>query len=265
MKIDSSRVSAIAAVALALCTVVATAQGFEQDAPRQALRLGISASGPPLAFFEQGVLRGLGIDLARPLAEELDRELQVREMPEARLVDALRGGRIDMMLSTLPPTDLEALGLEASGTLFRTGQMAMIRAADLPRFSRLVDVITTDAAVGFQQGTAGARFVQSRMPAAERMPFADISDGVTALRRGDIDVFVHEAPTIWAIATSRTEEQLLGVFQPLTEDRAAWIVRAEDQTLLAGINLVLRNWRRTGQLARTVNRWIPIRVQVEAN
>jgi len=86
--------------------------------------------------------------------------------------------------------------------------------------------------------------------------------GIEALRRGDVDVFIHEAPTVWAVATDGAEAQLLGIFQPLTDARAAWIVRAEDQLLRAGIELVLRQWRETGRLNRIVNRWIPLRVQV---
>lgn len=247
--------------ALGLWAFAAAAQPA-RDTEAAALRLGVAASRAPLAFFDQGVMRGLVIDLARALARELDMELQVREMPEARLVDALRGGRIDLTLSTLPPTDLGALGLAASDSLFQTGQMALIRAQDLTRFSRTVDIITTEARVGYQQGTAGARFVQNGMPAAERVPFADVGDGLFALRRGDVELFVHEAPTVWAVATDAAEEQLLGIFQPLTDERAAWVLRAEDIALLTGVDLVLRGWRESGRLNRMVNRWIPIRVEV---
>jgi polar amino acid transport system substrate-binding protein len=253
-----------------LCLIAGAALGVPSAAAqtggtapqRQTLRLGAYASGSPLAFFDRGVLRGLSIDLARALADGLNRDLQVQEMPEARLVDALRGGRIDLVLSTLPPADLEALGLAASTPLFSTGQMALIRATSISRFGRLVDILTTDARVGYQQGTAGARFVQQSMPQAERVPFVDVADGIAALRTGDIAVFIHAAPTIWAIAADRREEQLLGIFQPLTEERAAWVVRAEDETLRNAIDLVLRQWRDSGRLPRMVNRWIRTRVEV---
>jgi polar amino acid transport system substrate-binding protein len=125
-----------------------------------------------------------------------------------------------------------------------------------------VDIITTQTRVGYQQGTAGARFVQNRMPAAERVPVADVADGISALRGGDLDIFIHAAPTVWAIATDRREEQLLGIFQPLTDERAAWVVRAEDQVLRNGIDLVLRQWRESGRLTGMINRWIRVRVEV---
>jgi hypothetical protein len=67
---------------------------------------------------------------------------------------------------------------------------------------------------------------------------------------------------VWAIATDRREEQLLGIFQPLTDERAAWVVRAEDQVLRNGIDLVLRQWRESGRLTGMINRWIRVRVEV---
>lgn len=264
MPVDSARrrwLAALACVPLYGSRITAAQQ--RSAAPtRPSLRLGVSASGPPLAYFEQGVLRGLIVDLARALADDLDRDLQVQEMPEARLVDALRGGRIDLMLSTLPQADLQALGLAASDSLFRTGQMALVRAADIARFARPVDIITTEARVGYQQGTAGARFVQNRMPRAERVPVTDVADGIEALRTDDLDIFIHDAPTVWAVAAHSSEEQLLGIFQPLTDARAAWVVRSEEQLLLASIALVLRQWRDSGRLSRLVNRWIGTRVEV---
>ena len=247
---------------LVLGAPLAAAQTAGAAPERPTLRLGVAASGPPLAYFRRGVLRGLSIDLAQALADGLDRDLQIQEMPEARLVDALRGGRIDLMLSTLPEADLRALGLAASAPLFQTGQMALIRAADVARFGRPVDIITTAARVGYQQGTAGARFVQSRMPRSERVPFADVADGIAALRVGEVDLFIHAAPTVWAVAADRAEEQLIGIFQPLTDERAAWVVRAEERLLLSAIDMVLRRWRESGRLTQMVNRWMRTRVEV---
>jgi polar amino acid transport system substrate-binding protein len=253
-----------AALLLLAAAAALPAQAQRADAlERISMRLGVTASGPPLAFFDQGVLRGLTMDLASALAESLDRDLQVQEMPEARLADALRGGRIDLMLSTLPAADLQALGLAASAPLFETGQLALIRAPDIGRFGRVVDLMTTDARVGYQQGTAGARFVQSGMPRAERMPFAEVDTAIAALRAGEVDLFIHDAPTIWAIAGDPAEQQLIGIFQPLTDARAAWVVRSEDALLLSNIDLALRQMRKSGQLNRMVNRWIRLRVQIE--
>ena len=227
------------------------------------LRFGIAADTPPLAFNDAGVLRGLEIDLSRALSEHLGVDMRLRALPQPRLPEALRGGRIDAMLATLPTDELKVLGLAASEPVLQMGQMALVRADDLTLYPRVLDVITTTRRVGYERGTAGARFVQSHLPQADRVPLADAAAGITALRRGDIDVLVHDATTVWAVATHAGEQQLAGLFRPLTDERLAWIVRQQDRPLLTAIDNIIQDWRSSGQLGRLINRWLPIQVLVE--
>ncbi len=248
-------------VVLAMLPCISTVVGADED--RASLRFGVSAGGAPMAFFDHGVLRGLEVDLARNLADAMKAQLRLQEMPQPRLIDALRGGRIDLVLSTLPETDLRALGLVASETLLSTGQMALIRAEDVATFGRLLDIITTGARVGYQRGSAGARFVQANLPNAERVPVADATWGIAALRAGDIDLFIHDATTVWAIAADPDETELLGIFRPLTEERLAWVMRAEDEVLERNVNNIIRSWHESGSLNGLINRWIRTQVEVE--
>jgi polar amino acid transport system substrate-binding protein len=215
-----------------------------------------------MAFFERGVLRGLEVDLARALADSLGRELQLKEMPEPRLIDGVRGGRVDLILSALPDGDLEALGLRAVSALLETGQMALIRIDEASRYSRPIDLMTTSARVAYQWGTSGARFVQAHFPNAERIPYPDAQSAVAALRAGDVDVVVHDATTAWAIAADAREDDVMGVFSPLAVEHLAWVAREEDALLRRSVDAVLSDWRSSGRLQEIINRWIRIRVQV---
>jgi len=253
--------STILAALLGLGSLIGPeAVGADDDTA--SLRIGISASGAPMAYFENGVLRGLELDLARILADAMGRQLLIQEMPQPRLIDALRGGRIDLVLSTLPKTDLDALGLVASSPLLRTGQMALIRAEDIATFGRPIDIITTTARVGYQRGSAGARFVQANLPEAERVPVTDAVWGIAALRAGDIDIFIHEATTIWAIASNPNETALLGIFRSLTDEQLAWVIRTEDELLRRNVDSIIRDWRDSGKLTGLINQWIRIQIEV---
>lgn len=258
-----SSITAILNTMAALAMLLHASAAVIADDDRPSLRIGVSAGGAPMAFFDNGVLRGLEVDLARALAEATKTQLNLQQMPEPRLIDALRGGRIDLVLSTLPETDQRALGLVASEPLLHTGQMALIRADDVATFGRLLDIVTTTARVGYQRGSAGARFVQANLPEAERVPVADATWGIAALRAGDIDLFIHDATTIWSIAENPNETELLGIFRPLTEERLAWIMRAEDQLLERNVDAVVRDWRESGRLTTLINRWIRTQVEIE--
>ncbi len=226
------------------------------------LRIGIAPDTPPLAFIEDGVVRGIKVDLALALARELAVEPQLQRLPARRLVTALRGGRIDLIFTTLPTTELTTLGLAVSPPLLRTGQMALVRQEDLPRYSRRIDLLASDRRVGYERGSLGARFVQHRLPNAERVPLADAATGIAALRAGEIDLFVDDAPTVWSIASNPEETALAGLFRPLTDGRLAWAVRDDDTALARDIRRTVDGWRRDGTLQNIINRWLPIQIEV---
>ncbi len=244
----------------ALATWTLTA-GAATEAPT--LRIGLTPNAAPLAFMEDGVIRGLEPDLARALADALQMQLQLRQLPERALVTALRGGSIDLILTAMPDAELNALGLGASEPVLDFGQMVLMRLDTLSHYPRGIDILTTDGRVGYQRASPGARFAQERLPNARRVPFADAPDGISALRAGEIDLFIHDAPTVWDVATDPDEQQLVGFFQPLTKEQLVWAARADDQPLLHGINVAIRSWRKSGELQRRINRWIPIQVEVD--
>ncbi|MEA1050356.1 transporter substrate-binding domain-containing protein [Lamprobacter modestohalophilus] len=222
----------------------------------------VNIENPPLAFKQSGVVKGLEVDLARALAAALDLELSLHALPEPRLMDALRGGRVDVALSALPSDELAALGLATSESVLDSGQMAIVRTDELGHFPRLIDLKLTNARVGYQRGSLGARLVQAQLPRAERVPFANANEGLAALRDGEIAVFIHEATTAWSLAANPEETALTAVFQPISIEQLRFITRTEDAQLRRDLDRVLDAWRRSGELERIIRRWIPIQIRV---
>ncbi|WP_462321399.1 substrate-binding periplasmic protein [Halochromatium sp.] len=250
-------------LAIILCPLLLMPiQGLAAATSPQALAFAISLNSPPLAFKRGGVVKGLEVDLARALAAALERELSLHALPEPRLIDALRGGRVDILLSALPGEELTALGLTASTPVLDSGQMAIIRTEDLARFPRVIDLKLTDERVGYQRASLGARLVQARLPRAERVPFADATAAIAALRAREITVFIHDATTAWALAANPNETELTGLFRPLSREQLRFVTRSEETQLQRELAQVLDEWRRSGELERMIRRWIPIQIRI---
>ena len=58
------------------------------------------------------------------------------------------------------------------------------------------------------------------------------------------------------------ERELMGLYQPLTEEQLAWAVSRTDPELKARLDAVLDDWRRQGVLEPILDRWIPVRVEI---
>ncbi len=250
-------------LAIALCALALTL-GLDPTAatPPPRLTFAISLDSPPLALKRSGVVKGLEVELAHALAEALKLELSLRALPEPRLIDSLRGGRVDVALSALPNDELAGLGLATSTPVLDSGQMAIIRTEDLASFPRVIDVKLTSERVGYQRASLGARLVQAQLPRAERVPFVDAKTGLAALRAREIAIFIHDATTAWALGAEPEETELTALFQPLSVEQLRFVTRTEEAQLRRKIDQVLEAWRRSGELERMIRRWIPIQIRI---
>src|SRR5262245_41924661 len=116
-----------AALWLALTASIATAQGG-------ALRVGTSADHPPLTYQADGKIVGMEADFVRLLEQQLGRPLQLQVLPAAQLLPALARGDVDIVMSGLTITPEREQQATFAVPYLKTGQMAVIRTADVMRF-----------------------------------------------------------------------------------------------------------------------------------
>lgn len=242
-------------LALAGCAV-------QPPAVRDSLRVGIAPTRPPIAFEQDGQLRGLEVDFARRLERDLGLRLELHPMTAAELMPSLQAGRIDIIMSGMSVTVERAARVAFAEPYMESSQMALIRRADVVRYGRPQALLEAEAAVAVERGSGGEAFVRARMPRARAVPMADIREGLEALLAGEVDVLVHDAPTVWRLAGEDREGRLLGLFWPLTREQLAWAVRRDDQALRETLSAAVRSWRRSGLLDALISRWMPVRVQV---
>ncbi len=228
-----------------------------------ALRVGIAADYPPIAFRRDGAPAGLEVDLAHQMGEELGKEIRFRTYPFPRLIPALLAKEIDVIMSGMSVTAERAKKVAFVEPYLRVGQMALIRAADLSRFVPSSELLSTSARVGFVERTTGEALVREKFANAKPKGYPGAPEGVAALRRGEIDVFVHDAPTIWRVSLDPKERELLALYEPLTEEYLAWAVRPDDTELKAALDGVVRRWKQGSWLDATINHWIPVRVEIK--
>ena len=257
-------------LALAALPVVA---GCHHAPPRTSrdpsvLRVGIATVYPPLAFEENGEIKGVEVDFAHQLAKDLGLELTFVELPWTGLIPALTEGRVDVIMSGMSITEDRSKLVDFTQPYLRVGQMALIRKADYQRLRGTAAMNQPTSRVGFQTGTTGEAFVRRKLTQAQLKGFPTPEEGIAALRAGEIDFFVHDAPTIWR-ETGGFDKQardLMGRYTPLTEEYLAWAVRKDDQPLRDRLNTELLHWRENGQLEVFLDHWIRVRkVTIDIN
>ena len=226
------------------------------------LRVGVSADYPPMIYKQEGRIVGLEADNAKAVGGILGQELTLVDMPFAQLIPALQAGEIDVIMSGMSVTPERSAQVIFTDPYMEMGQMAIITTENAAKFSQSWSIFRPGVRVGVEPGTTGAEFAASELKEAQVKFFNDSAAAFAALRKNEIDLYVHDAPTSWQLATTGENRDLISLYTPLTDEQLAWAVRKDDQRLADSLNDALRTMKGNGSLRYILNRWIPVTVEV---
>ena len=228
----------------------------------EALRVGLSPDYPPLAYKQDGRVVGIEADNARAVGEILARPVSLVELPFEQLIPALTAGRIDVIMSGMSVTAERGRQVTFTDAYMRVGQMAIMHKDKVSRFAQPWSIYREGVRVGIERGTTGDAFAQRELKDAKISYYENSAAAFEGLRRDEIDLYVHDAPTSWQLAQSMENDDLISLYSPLTEEMLAWAVRQEDAALAAELNRALALMKGNGTLQYILNRWIPVKIEV---
>jgi ABC-type amino acid transport substrate-binding protein len=228
------------------------------------LRIGTSGGYPPLTFKQGGKLAGMEIDLAEAVGQQMQAKTQFIEIAFDQLITALNSGKIDVIMSGMSVTEERSRQVLFSDPYMETGQMGLIRTEDLIEWSQPRTLLSRNKKIGVKTSTTGEKFVETSLPEANMVQFDSIDAATNALVEKQIDIFIHDAPTIWRLTANAATEKagLMGLYRPLTEEYLAWAVRRQDGDLASALNKALEALTQDGTLSRLKKKWIPVQVKV---
>lgn len=226
------------------------------------LRVGLSADYPPLVFKSDGQVVGIEADNARAVGEIIGRKASISAMPFQKLVPALLAGEIDVIMSGFSVTAERSAQVLFTDSFMRVGQMSILHREKIASFAQPWAMYRPGVRVGVEPDTTGARFAERELKDAELKYYQDSAAAFAGLRGDQIDLYIHDAPTSWQLATNQDNADLISLYTPLTEEMLAWAVRPGDTELALELNRALAEMKANGTLQYILNRWIPVRVEV---
>jgi ABC-type amino acid transport substrate-binding protein len=223
-------------------------------------RIGIAPHYPPLAYKFRGQMVGIEVDFANQLGKELNKQITFVEIPWSEIIPALVEGKIDIIMSGMSITEERAQLVSFTEPYMQIGQMALVRTKDQAAFATLERFLDTTSRLGFVSDTTGEQVAKAMFSKAKLVPQPTVESGVAALRQGLIDIFIHDAPTVWRVGGDPGENELIGLYWPLTVEPLAWAVRKSDVPLQFALSQKVNEWKVTSQLQQIMSRWIVMRI-----
>jgi len=220
---------------------------------RGMLRVGMDYGTPPFAFAApDGSLQGYTVDLARDLAARLGLAAAITEVPSDGFLDALRTDRVDVILSTLPPTPALA-DIAYSTAYVEIGERVVVRrGSDL----RVPDDLA-GRRVGAELGSDGdlaLRVLARRVALMRNSDFDTGDDALAALRTGSLDAVVMDG--IAARRAVAADAALALLPASVLPKSYVLATRRTHAALTAHTDAALATARATGVLARLDDRWL---------
>ncbi|MBK6739646.1 MAG: transporter substrate-binding domain-containing protein [Haliea sp.] len=235
---------------------------FAVGAMAAGLKVGMSADYPPLAYLQDGHIVGIEADSAKAVGAIIDQEMTLVNMPFEQLIPALQAGDIDVIMSGMSVTPARSEQVLFTDSYMDVGQMAIMTTDKVGHFSQPWALYSEGVRIGVEPGTTGADFAARELKDAKVTFFDDSAAAFAGLRSNEIDLYIHDAPTSWQLATSNENADLISLYKPLTSEKLAWAVRKDDARLAARLNDALQLLKRNGTITYIFNRWIPVTVEV---
>ena len=255
-----TRLSSLLVILLVLVTAGCVHQATGRNvAPAPGiLRVGITPDARPMAFRENGEIKGLEADLARGLARAMGKQVRFIELAWQDEIPALTSGRIDIIMSAMSITRNRSMLFDFTDPYMVTGQIALVRLADYNHYSYgFTDLLRPHIRIGTVSGTTGDAFVVKNIARVRPVRFRDVEQGVQALAKNEIDVFVYDLPMNLYYGALYADQGLTPVLVPMTREKLAWGVRHGNRKLLAQANSYLARIRKSGELEQMIEEWIP--------
>lgn len=229
--------------------------------PPAELRVGISPNYPPIAFEQDGKIVGVEADLAAKLGKELPTKVTLVKLDWDELWPALRDNKIDVVMSGVSITERRSEKVRFTDPYLRVGQMALVRKKDMAKLNDPAAMNTAKRKIGVEKNTTGEAWAHRHLDKATIVSFDSVEQGVAAVRAGEVDVFIHDAPTVWRVVGRPPHEdpELIGIYKPLTDEYLAWAVRKDDATTLGALlDGKIDDWTKNGELQAVIDAWIPV-------
>ena len=223
---------------------------------RGTLIAGTAGSMPPLNMTTtDGKVIGLDADLAKIIASSMGVKLELKTMPFAKLLPALKSGELDMVLSSMTMTPERNLQFAFVGPYFVSGKSFVTKEQKLLQAETPADINTPDTTLVALKGSTSQSFVEELIPKAKLITTEHYDQAVEMLLMDKVDALVADYPFCYVTAYRHRDKGLVTLVKPLTFEPLGIALPPNDPLLVNWLTNVLLTLEGSGVLDKRRTRW----------
>ncbi len=224
---------------------------WERIQKERILRVGLDPTYPPFEIGDENGLRGIDVDLAEMLADEMGLTTEFIWIGYDGLYDGLLTGKVDLLISALVIMPSQMDDFAYSIPYFDAGERLIV---PIDSDSIDIDELSTIAVELGAQGHVEAMAQQTVSPMLQVLPYNTAEETLTAVLQHKADGAVMDGINGRLLLQSHPDLRLLP--DPVTTEPFAIVVRKDDQILLRELNEVLGRMGADGRLDNILLNWL---------
>ena len=220
------------------------------------LRVGMSADQPPLNVRDKdGQMMGLEVDLAEGLAHALGLELKIVPMPFGQLLNALKRGKVDMVMSGVDITGARTKDFLFVGPYLLSGKSLLTTSRALAEAQSVEDIDVANVRIVALANSTSEDFVKRYIPKAKFTPIDDYEMGVKKVISGEADAMVADLPACVLAVLRNPNSNLVTLSEPLSVEPIGIAVSSRDPKFYNLIDNFIDAFEGTGILMELRRQW----------
>ncbi len=227
---------------------------------RGKLIVGTSADWPPFEYIDSaGRYAGIDMALAERIAREIGVQLEVKDMKFAVLIEALRGGQIDIILADIHPTAEREKIIDFTKNYYIAYDGSVLVLKKEAQNIRDEQSLRGKR-IGVQLGTIQEEWAKEKLGGYSEIVSFDrvFPELVMALKRGDLDAII--VGDIIGEVLAKRDPELQVVFKVGSLGGAAIGVREGAEDLKYVINKLIEEMIDSGEMSRLfeeeIRKWL---------
>ena len=227
---------------------------------RGKLIVGTSADWPPFEYIDSaGRYAGIDMALAERIARELGVQLEVKDMKFAVLIEALKGGQIDIILADIHPTAERERVIDFTKNYYIAYDGAVLVLKQGAQNIRDEQSLRGKR-IGVQLGTIQEEWAKEKLGTSSEIVSFDrvFPEMVMALKREDLDAII--VGDIIGEVLAKRDPELQVVFKVGSLGGAAIGVRQGSEELKYVINKLIEEMIDSGEMSRLfeeeIRKWL---------
>lgn len=161
----------------------------------ESFTVGTDAAFPPFEELAQnGSFEGFDIDVMREIARRNGWTVTFQNLVFDTLIPSLQNGQIDLAISAMSINANRSALVDFSVPYYEANQSVAQLASDSQTFRSLDDMREEDIVFGAQSGTVAVDIIGAEFPDAELKRYDTYPLALQALKAGEVDVVMMDAP-----------------------------------------------------------------------